>query len=264
MAAARDNVPFWSRAAATHPGPRHTAVKTLRLCPRSGARQGRFAVAGPVCETLFRGKAAGSSMPRTVRFRSRLVAATSGSRAQLGFLSRGCRGRFQTDGPRMKSTCPRDWASARLARLSLEELVPYIDWAQFFAAWEMRGKFPRSSNNPTRLRGPQAFRRREEISRPDYRNCWLRASGVYALWPAASSGDDIILYEDDTRQEEKARLHNLRQQWLTETRRCYFLQRDSSPRSRSGPTAHMGGFAVTGRTGNRRTGAALRGRKRRL
>ena len=80
-------------------------------------------------------------------------------------------------------------------------------------------------------------------------NRWLRASGVYAFWPAASSGDDIILYEDDTRSEEKARLHNLRQQWLSETRRHYYSNADFVAPVASGRKDYMGGFAVTGGLG---------------
>ena len=77
----------------------------------------------------------------------------------------------------------------------------------------------------------------------------MRASGVYAFWPAASAGDDIILYEDDVRREEKARLHNLRQQWLTETRRSYYCNADFIAPADSGRKDYVGGFAVTGGLG---------------
>ena len=40
----------------------------------------------------------------------------------------------------------------------------------------------------------------------------LEARGIVGFYPANSKGDDIILYKDDTRSEQLATLHTLRQQ----------------------------------------------------
>ena len=40
----------------------------------------------------------------------------------------------------------------------------------------------------------------------------LTARGVYGFWPANTIGDDIVVYRDDSRREELARLPMLRQQ----------------------------------------------------
>jgi len=40
----------------------------------------------------------------------------------------------------------------------------------------------------------------------------IRARGVYGFFPANSAGDDIIVWSDDSRTRERARLHSLRQQ----------------------------------------------------
>lgn len=40
----------------------------------------------------------------------------------------------------------------------------------------------------------------------------LTANAVFGLFPANSEGDDIVVYEDESRTKEKARLHTLRQQ----------------------------------------------------
>ncbi|MBO0843489.1 MAG: methionine synthase, partial [Nocardioides sp.] len=41
---------------------------------------------------------------------------------------------------------------------------------------------------------------------------WVEARGVYGLFPAASTGDDIVVYGSEARDEEIATLHQLRQQ----------------------------------------------------
>ena len=41
---------------------------------------------------------------------------------------------------------------------------------------------------------------------------WFQARGVVGLWPANSDGDDIVVWTDETRRTERARLHTLRQQ----------------------------------------------------
>ena len=40
----------------------------------------------------------------------------------------------------------------------------------------------------------------------------VRARGVMAFFPANSEGDDILLFEDDSRKKVRARVHGLRQQ----------------------------------------------------
>jgi 5-methyltetrahydrofolate--homocysteine methyltransferase len=41
---------------------------------------------------------------------------------------------------------------------------------------------------------------------------WFTARGVVGFWPARADGDDIVVFEDDTRETEIARFHALRQQ----------------------------------------------------
>src|SRR5690606_23175800 len=41
---------------------------------------------------------------------------------------------------------------------------------------------------------------------------WVTASGVVGFWPANADGDDIVLWTDEGRSAELARLHTLRQQ----------------------------------------------------
>ncbi|MCB0395117.1 MAG: methionine synthase [Flavobacteriales bacterium] len=92
-------------------------------------------------------------------------------------------------------------------------LAPYIDWTPFFATWELRGKYPEIlkdevvGEEATRLIG-DAKKMLDRIIKEK----WLKPKGVVGFWPAASSGDDIVLYTDESRDKSFAVLHTLRQQ----------------------------------------------------
>jgi 5-methyltetrahydrofolate--homocysteine methyltransferase len=134
----------------------------------------------------------------------------------------------------------------------LAELREYIDWQPFFNAWEMRGRFPDILHNPTT--GEAARRLYADAQQMLDRvvgERWLRAAGVFGLFPAARVGaDDIEVYTDETRTTVRTTLHQLRQQ--TEGR-------DGSPRKsladfvapkETGLADHVGAFAVTAGLGS--------------
>lgn len=100
-----------------------------------------------------------------------------------------------------------------LADYDLTELRDYIDWQPFFNAWEMKGKFPDILNSPTH--GDAARKLYDDAQAMLDRlveEKWLTANGVYGLFPAASNGEDVLVYEDDSRAAVRATLHQLRQQ----------------------------------------------------
>jgi 5-methyltetrahydrofolate--homocysteine methyltransferase len=124
----------------------------------------------------------------------------------------------------------------------LATLVPYIDWRFFFSAWELPAKFPQVLDDPTY----------GETARDLYTNAralldriiaeeLLTARAVYGFWPAASDGDDIVLYRDESRTAEACRFPMLRRQ-ANEPFLC--LADWVAPRE-SGVPDHIGAFAVT-------------------
>jgi len=134
----------------------------------------------------------------------------------------------------------------------LDELRGYIDWQPFFSAWEMRGRFPDILHNPA---SGEAARRLYEDAQAMLDRVveerWLRASGVFGLFPANQvDGEDIEVYTDDSRTGVRATLHQLRQQTAG---------RDGSPRKSladfvaprsTGLRDHVGAFAVTAGLGS--------------
>ena len=231
--------------------PKHTAVKIAPGYSHEVVHVKDASRSAPVCERLLSVEKRPQFDAENRAFQVQMVAAYQ-RKQELKLVSyrEAVEGRFQTDWATHEIPVPSFLGVRTMAEYPLVELLPYIDWAQFFAAWEMRGKFPDILEHPGR--GPEARKLYDDARKfldRIIQNRWLRASGVYGFWPVASSGDDIILYENDTRTEEKARLHNLRQQWLSETRRCYYCNADFIAPIGSGRKDYLGGFAVTGGLG---------------
>ena len=122
---------------------------------------------------------------------------------------------YEPTRPAMLGDAPADRDGMRrvFEDYDLEELRRYIDWTPFFATWEMRGRYPDILSAPGH--GEAARRLFEDAQAMLDRvvsERWLTARGVVGLWPAASLGDDIEVYADESRREVRATLHHLRQQ----------------------------------------------------
>lgn len=132
----------------------------------------------------------------------------------------------------------------------LATLADYIDWTPFFASWDLHGKYPailkdKVVGEPARglFDDAQAMLKRivdEKL---------LTAHGVIGFWPAQGDGDDIILYKDENRSEEIARLHGLRQQMTKRNDAANYCVSDFIAPSDSGVPDYIGAFAVTAGVG---------------
>ena len=193
------NVPLLIGGATT--SPKHTAVKIAPAYAHEVVHVKDASRCGPVCEKLLSAERRPQFDIENRAFQAQMVAAYQ-RKQELKLVSyrEAVEGRFPTDWAAHEIPLPSFLGVRTLADYPLEELAPYIDWAQFFAAWEMRGKFPDILEHPER--GPEARRLFDDARKfldQIIKHRWLRASGVYAFWPAAASGDDIVLYEDDAR-----------------------------------------------------------------
>ncbi|MEX0938846.1 MAG: methionine synthase [Pirellulales bacterium] len=154
--------------------------------------------------------------------------------------------RFTTDWNSVRIDQPSFLGTKALAPFPLEELVGYIDWSPFFMAWELKGKYPTILEDEKF--GPAArklFDDAQALLAEILKNESLVAKGVYGFWPAASDGDDVIIYEDDSRDRERARFHMLRQQWERKGQSDFYSLADFVAPVGSGRPDYIGGFAVT-------------------
>jgi len=154
--------------------------------------------------------------------------------------------RLQIDWPHETLPEPSFVGRRVLDKVPLEQIVPYIDWTFFFAAWELKGRFPAILEHP----------QYGAAARDLYDNArvlldriigeqLLTANGVYGFWPAASEDDDIVVYSDREKTGELVRFNMLRQQEaIADGKPNLSLADFIAPRA-AGITDYLGAFAVT-------------------
>jgi 5-methyltetrahydrofolate--homocysteine methyltransferase len=109
-------------------------------------------------------------------------------------------------------------APGTLPGIDLRSLLAYIDWTPFFHTWELRGVWDSKAGV---LKTQNAAAATEAAKLYQDALIWIERiiaedrftpRGVYGFMPANSDGDDIIIWTDESRSEERTRLHTLRQQ----------------------------------------------------
>ncbi len=180
------------------------------------------------------------------RLQEQLVESFHQRQFRLVTYDEACQRRFATDWATVRIDRPAFLGTRVLRDFPLDQIAQYIDWTPFFLAWEFRGRFPALMDHPDS--GPAARELYDNARRlldQIIRERWLTANGVYGFWPAASTGDDIIVYTDSTRQHERTRLHTLRQQWERRGQTCFRALGDYVAPHDSGREDYVGGFVVT-------------------
>ena len=141
---------------------------------------------------------------------------------------------------------PKHTGVQQLRDYPLSALVPYIDWTPFFIVWDLAGNYPRILNDE--IVGDEAqrvFRDAQAMLKRIVQEKWLTANGTYGLLPAASDGDDIIVFADGAHTDVAMRFHTLRQQVVKEAGRPNFALADFIAPRDSGHADYLGLFAVT-------------------
>ena len=154
--------------------------------------------------------------------------------------------RFRANWAEYTPTKP-SFIGTQAIEVPLAELVPYIDWTPFFLTWELAGKFPAILNDE--VVGEQAtllYRDARAMLEQMVAEQWVSGRAVIGFWPAASRGDDILVYTDDTRTQVKEVLHQVRQQANPgdDSKPTYSLA-DFLPPEGHDLQDYLGGFCVT-------------------
>jgi 5-methyltetrahydrofolate--homocysteine methyltransferase len=140
-------------------------------------------------------------------------------------------------------TSTRGACAPQTKEISLDDLIPFIDWSPFFHTWELRGRYPAIFDDP--VVGKQARELFDDAQRLLQRfrgEKLLTARGVFGFWPAKAVGDDVQVFADDTRTKPLATFHFLRQQMKKPADQfnhslADFIATDALD--------YLGGFAVT-------------------
>ncbi len=124
--------------------------------------------------------------------------------------------------------------------LSLTELVEWIDWSPFFHTWELTGRYPAILDDPKKGEAARKLLADGQgLLARIIADGSLRARATYAILPAYTDGDDVVLETDD-RRGERLRIPMLRQQEDKDV--CLSLADFVAPH---GGGDHIGAFVVT-------------------
>ncbi|MBM3845277.1 MAG: methionine synthase [Verrucomicrobia bacterium] len=136
------------------------------------------------------------------------------------------------------------------ALVTLDDLIPFIDWSPFFHTWELRGRYPAILDHEKHgMQARELFRDAQAML-----TSWRKASpldfkGVYGIFPANRVGDDVEVYRNEDRKEVVERFCFLRQQMEKASGEKNFCLADFvAPRAEAGRPAiadYLGGFAVS-------------------
>jgi 5-methyltetrahydrofolate--homocysteine methyltransferase len=182
----------------------------------------------------------------------RLQSASAATKALLP-LEEARRRRLRTDWTACR-TQPPQFSGVRRMLISLEAIMPYINWTFFFTAWRLNGRY----GDLARLHDCDACRAAWLNERPDGERAKaaeaLKLYGdaqkillqldagtcceaVYGFFPAASDGDDLCIGSE--------RFPTLRQQTVNERGLCLSLADYIKPAAAGGDDDYAGLFAVT-------------------
>ncbi len=128
----------------------------------------------------------------------------------------------------------------------LADLAACIDWTPFFQSWELKGRFPAILDDKKQGEAARALWADAQVMlKQIIAEKWFKPKAVIGFWPANSSGDDIILYDDEGRKSQLNVMHGLRQQIAKRKGMANICISDFIAPKETGIKDYLGGFVVT-------------------
>ena len=166
--------------------------------------------------------------------------------------------KFAVDWQLYQSPKPTFLGTRAFGPYDLGDLARYIDWTPFFATWELIGRYPAIlEDDVVGAAATDLFADAQVMLKQLIAERWFEARGVVGLWPANADGDDIVLYTDESRATEAARLHTLRQQMSKREGSANTALSDFVAPIGAGAD-YIGGFAVTAGHGEQAVAARFK------
>ncbi|MAE08138.1 MAG: methionine synthase [Bacteroidetes bacterium] len=131
-----------------------------------------------------------------------------------------------------------------LDNIDLKEVRKYIDWTFFFHAWKLNGKYPAILKDPVKgEKAQELFDDAQNMLDLIIKDKWLLAKAVFGIFPAYSTGDDVIVLDSD--QNEQSVFHFLRNQEKKSDNIPNLCLSDFIASQSSNKEDYIGGFVVT-------------------
>ncbi len=129
--------------------------------------------------------------------------------------------------------------------ISLETLIPYIDWTPFFASWQLKGKYPAIFRDA--FVGDEAqklYDHAQEMLDLIVKENRLSVKAVTGIFEANSKGDDVVIYDHQSGAISDT-IHFLRQQRKKSDGLPYQCLADYVTPIGSSKKDYFGAFAVS-------------------
>jgi 5-methyltetrahydrofolate--homocysteine methyltransferase len=130
--------------------------------------------------------------------------------------------------------------------VTLEKLLPFIDWSPFFLAWELKGRYPQILKDP--VVGKEAtklFQDAEVMLQKMLKDDRLTPKGVVGMFPAFTEDECVIVFEDEAKTNSLGTYPMLRQQITRLAGQPNLSLADFIAPKEKGINDYMGFFAVT-------------------
>ncbi len=153
--------------------------------------------------------------------------------------------KFTINWAESRFTTPTFTGKKEITGISIETLIPYIDWTPFFIAWEMHGKFPAILKDE--IVGKEASKLYDDANamlQEMVAGNWLEPKAVIGFWPANSNDrDSVTVLNVET--HEAVELQFLRQQMKKAANQPNLSLADFIAPTSTSTQDHLGAFAVT-------------------
>ena len=223
----------------------HTAVKIAPHYSQPVVHVNDASRSVPVVSSLLSAQARGAFIETVAAEQERLRAYHAADRAKSAWipLEAARRNALPLNGSPVAP--PARTGVHILREVPLADIAGYIDWTPFFIAWEMKGSYPKILDDPKRgTEARRLFADARDMLKKIIDEKWLKANAVFGIFPAASAGDDIRVFNpaDGTVQ---AVFHTLRQQAQQPDGHPNVALADFIRPEGNGATDYLGAFAVS-------------------
>ncbi|PPD46474.1 MAG: methionine synthase [Methylocystis sp.] len=153
---------------------------------------------------------------------------------------------YRIDWAAYEPTKPGFMGARAFASYDVAELVPYIDWTPFFQTWEFKGRYPALLDDPGKGEAARRlFEDAQAMLKRIVEERWFTPKAIIGFWPANSVGDDIVLYNGESRADPLATFYTLRQQLGKRDGKANIALADFVAPRDSGKADYVGAFVVT-------------------
>ena len=155
--------------------------------------------------------------------------------------------KFQIDWSQYTPPKPKINSIKIFEKYPINKLIETIDWTPFFITWDLAGKYPNIlKDNIVGEAASQLFNDAKKMLSKIIDDNLITAKAVIGFWPANQiNDDDIVIFSDETKKTEIARLHHIRQQNVKQNGNSNISLADYIAPKKTGLTDYIGGFVVT-------------------